>query len=266
MVRIGLEITHACNKYCSLCSHRISTSNHGHLTMGQYEAIVRAMDGLAVGEVLLIGGEPLVHPEFHEILRRVRKDFSGANLMLATNGAKLHTLSDEERFAFHEISVSFYGAWNEPLVREILQSPRKYHNVHFVDSRKMMDPDHDPCLDEETARQAMNVCNSRCTRIIGTHVYGCCLADGIARTYGVKGLHTETKPGWVNEFANLPTHKACQHCFYAAILLSNNALRFKSWMYTVLDGNWAGDFARKLRRFSVRRRLRKCLSVPVSQQ
>jgi hypothetical protein len=265
MVQFDLEITHACNKHCPFCDQRIASSPFKHMSWEQYARVVDAMRGLKVGLVRLIGGEPLMHPEFSGLVRRVRNDFPGAAMVMTTNGALLDLLRAEERRIFARITVSYYGAFNAAIVRRMLLSPKEYANVYFTDSRWMYDPDLDPNLDEKTARRCLKGCSQTCVRVIGERIYGCCIAEGIERHYKTEKVHCELRPGWPSEFAALPTYKACQRCYYAGQLASNWRTAIASRTLSALANNRLGNVARKMNRFLTRGRWLKIVEADLQQ-
>jgi hypothetical protein len=263
VVQIGLEITHACNRSCPLCSHRIASSPYTYLTMEQYEQTRLSMEGLDVREILITGGEPLVHPNFKELMARVRADFPRAALLMATNGTFVDTLSPAERACFKRITVSYYGPFNRDVVRKIVHTPGDYPNVHIVDSTRMFDPYRDPCLNEEQARVSHSRCDQRCIRIIGTRVYGCCLAEGTERYYKTPTVHMEIAPGWMDRFPELPTCQACRHCWYAQDLLQSRGLPYASVIKrAMIRSNHIGHLARLVNRRLMRAKLRKTIGLP----
>ena len=46
--------------------------------------------------IILIGGEPMVHPQFLEICEILRKELPQEDISIATNGLTLHKFSDKE--------------------------------------------------------------------------------------------------------------------------------------------------------------------------
>jgi hypothetical protein len=261
MVRIGLEITHTCDKCCPRCNHRVATSPYKHMTMEQYQTVAQAMVGLNIREVLLIGGEPLMHPQFSQLLRQVHDDFPRADLLLSTNGSRLHLLNNDDRCLFKRITLSFYGKFNQDVVRKIIEVPSQYPNVFFADSRKLDDPNIDPRLDEEKARHCHIMCRQRCVRIIGTRVYGCCIAEALERHYGTEKVHMELRPGWHEVFKSLPTYKVCQRCYVAAQLQQSSIVRCKARVTFKLRNSLAGMVYRLVKRSVTRRKLRQCIGI-----
>jgi hypothetical protein len=233
------------------------------MTMEQYYIVVQAMVGLDVCEVLLTGGEPLIHPQFSQLLWRLHNDFPKADLLLQTNGSHLNLLSHSERGLFKQIAMSFYGEFNQDIVNKVIEEPLQYPNVFLSDCRHFDDPDIDPRLDEEQARYCHILCCHRCVRILGTRVYGCCIAEAIERHYGTEKVHMELRPGWYEEFKSLPTYKVCQRCSVAARLIQSSAARHKARVFKFLLNNPVAVPAvtayRLAKRSVMRRRLWHCV-------
>jgi hypothetical protein len=85
--RLEMHVTHVCNLTCESCSH---FSNHGHkgrLELAQADAWMSAWrDRIEVGEFVLLGGEPTIHPELTEFVPLVRRHWPRASIVIITNG------------------------------------------------------------------------------------------------------------------------------------------------------------------------------------
>lgn len=83
------EITQACNLECPAC---FAASPHGshaslHEIDAMLDAVTRAEGGIA-DVVMLSGGEPTVHPDFEEVLRRVSQSGQVRHTLVNTNGIR----------------------------------------------------------------------------------------------------------------------------------------------------------------------------------
>ena len=87
--RVHLEITNACNFDCSFCPEGIMTRKHGVMRPADFARIATQLaDGPLVNRVMLhLMGEPLLHPDFFELVR-IGVDH-GLFLHLTTNGSRL---------------------------------------------------------------------------------------------------------------------------------------------------------------------------------
>jgi len=89
--RIVLELTNGCNLRCGMCGRRAAAFNQTQLDMRWFGALEPLFG--AVEEVTLMGwGEPTIHPDFAEMLRRIHH--RGARKYFCTNGMRLHLLTD----------------------------------------------------------------------------------------------------------------------------------------------------------------------------
>ena len=204
-----------------MCSHRIATSSYDYLTKDQYHHIVACLENFRVTTIHVCGGEPLMHPNLHWLINRLKNDFPGTKLFMTTNGDLLDTLSDEEMNSFFRLVISLYDEASE----NVRNRYRAKSNIFFVDKHRMRDSTVNPMFDIETARQCCRICSKKSIRLVGTKLYGCSLAEGIERTFDTGPLHFTIHPGWHDEVANLPTHLACQHCFQAHDIRFNRSFR-----------------------------------------
>jgi hypothetical protein len=89
---INLDITEVCNLRCHGCNHYVdSAPSRGAMTLGQVEHFVQESRALKWpwDEIIVMGGEPTAHPDFHAILDEVaklRKMLPGLRLKVISNG------------------------------------------------------------------------------------------------------------------------------------------------------------------------------------
>lgn len=94
-----LPLTSRCNLRCLFCSHRqnppgVETWFLPPLKLDEVDTLLDFLDGerkIVIGEsaTRLIEGEPMTHPEFLEILTRVRRRFPSTPMEITTNGTFL---------------------------------------------------------------------------------------------------------------------------------------------------------------------------------
>jgi len=211
MRHLQFDITHLCNRYCPLCDHRIKYSDYTYLTKEDYERIVGCIEDRGdILEVHLGGGEPLCHPHFDWLVARIREDFTNARVMLSTNGRLLPKLGEETFALLDGVTISHYQGWNDEVVAAY--GEREGVRVLPRPTGCFWDPYRDPDLDEKTAKRVRARCYHD-IRIVGTRLYGCRIAEPAERYYKTEPVHVEFGPNWKEDWRNLPTWKACQHCF-----------------------------------------------------
>jgi len=218
LAELQFEITHLCNKMCPLCDHRIKHSHYTFLTAGQYKRIVSCVER-PISSIMVVGGEPLCHPYFEQIVGQMIKDFPLAKIRVLTNGKLLPGISTELFRQLHFVLQTYHG-FNDAAV----EWHRRCRNVTVKDALAFGDPYVDPKLDKDIARQIRRSCNYQ-VRIVGTRLYGCCLAEGIERYYNTEPVHVEFDKNWQENWLNLPTWKACQHCYVAGATYARHGYR-----------------------------------------
>lgn len=126
-----LHITDFCNLKCRHCyvNPSIPSKDEVKTNFGEWIKIMDKLKELGVEKVTLVGGEPTIHPEFHEILQYAIKTFQDCSIQ--TNGTTNTNLNDYDC----NVTVSF----------EYL-NPAKNNQI-----RRMTEGEFNPEKDEEKA-------------------------------------------------------------------------------------------------------------------
>ncbi len=102
--RVYIEITNLCNLRCSFCSFHHRDSKW--LSLQDFENILKQVKPVTDYIYLHVQGEPLLHPQFNEILSLC--DQYQMNVQLVTNGSLIHKYESEliSHPCIRKISVS----------------------------------------------------------------------------------------------------------------------------------------------------------------
>ena len=235
----SFAITHYCNLSCKDCSHYIKTSDYTFLTIPEYNSIVEKLKNKRISEIEIIGGEPLMHPEFELLMSKIFEDFANSRVILITNGKLLPNLDYKLRSKFHRIYISYYKGFNEKEILSFINEPNVYINhTKFIKLDKVR------TLGDRDAKIVSKNCSNKVRRFVGSRLYPCCLAEGIERTYLKKPVHVDliSDQEWEKEFSEINTETACQYCMLSESVL-NNKLRnnlYKLKQYFLLNSILAG--------------------------
>ncbi len=213
---IDFEITHRCNKRCRLCDHRCPTSDY-EMSLDDYNHVSeRVGNRSSIGVVLVIGGEPLTHPDYREFISCIRRDFPQAAITVQTNGRLLPWHYDPSiRWV-----VTHYPGWNDSEC-DLFEEKE---NVIIARSGGMFwNPFTDPNLSEKDARKARELCTYS-VRILGRRLYSCCLSEPVERDYELDGVSIPFTAKWRDEIYTIETWRACAHCFRAGHLINDGVL------------------------------------------
>lgn len=96
--KLQTHIVEHCNLKCRGCYHFSSLAKEEYLDLQEYENDIRRLSELFDGkieEILLLGGEPLLHPEVEKFFSITRKYFRKGKIKLLTNGLLLLKMKDE---------------------------------------------------------------------------------------------------------------------------------------------------------------------------
>ncbi|MFA4836371.1 MAG: radical SAM protein [Dehalococcoidia bacterium] len=129
---LDVSITNWCDKGCAVCYRESGQSGH-HMSLHNYEIVLRQADLMHVLQVALGGGNPNQHPDFCNILR-ITRDKYGIVPNFTTNGRGLskNILEATKRYC-GAIAVSAYEPYTETRTAiSLLHSFKIKTNVHFI--------------------------------------------------------------------------------------------------------------------------------------
>lgn len=97
------ELTLACNMRCEHCGSAAGKPRPDELSLDEMLGVCDALGELGCERVTLLGGEPLIHPHWPEVARRIRQNGFRANVI--TNGWTLHRPELCDAIAAAELSI-----------------------------------------------------------------------------------------------------------------------------------------------------------------
>lgn len=107
--RIQIDVTNICNLECNHC---YKTANSSKKNIGFYQIKeLLSFFNKGLQSIGLTGGEPLLHPQFENIVNLCRN--KAKKLELNTNGLLLYKVSPDTINQFDNISISLYGLNND---------------------------------------------------------------------------------------------------------------------------------------------------------
>ena len=114
-LKFEVHIVEHCSLNCKQCAHFSPLAEKSYLPVERYERDCRRLSELFRGEmssILLLGGEPLLHPQITEIMRVTREAFPVGRIRIVTNGILLPKMAEDFWKACGkydvEISPSYY--------------------------------------------------------------------------------------------------------------------------------------------------------------
>ena len=108
--KLDVQVCDHCNLRCAGCLHFAPLAKKRFLDLDEYahdlEALA-AIDGIEgyFGSIVLMGGEPLLHPNIVEVVRTTRSRLPNENIDLCTNGLLLKRMGDDFWDAIAECGV-----------------------------------------------------------------------------------------------------------------------------------------------------------------
>ena len=121
-----LYITDVCNCSCPICYMAPDANNSFFMSVEDAVSRVKAAKRRKVKSVMIIGGEPTVHPHLIEIIKAIRK--LKVKILIATNGLELgknkNLAYELKKAGVYSISLQF-----DTLNRSTLKKMRGYDNL-----------------------------------------------------------------------------------------------------------------------------------------
>ena len=107
LLDLNIDIVDHCNLNCACCGHFSPLATKHFININRFEDDCRQMSKLTnryIGKIVLLGGEPLLHPQISELLKIARHYFEGS-VGIDTNGIMLPEMSESFWHACRECSV-----------------------------------------------------------------------------------------------------------------------------------------------------------------
>lgn len=147
--RIEYSITDQCNLNCAYCCHYAPIAKKYFVSLMQFKYDINRLSyltqkGKTFGTLGILGGEPLLHPDFIEICAIAREKLPYSRIRVTTNGLLLQKLSKPDlcilrRFDI-EILISKYRAKDEFLFEEMDNLLTEYGIVHkFCNNNELVE-------------------------------------------------------------------------------------------------------------------------------
>ena len=137
---LEVQIVDHCNLNCANCNHFSSIAKEYYLPINIYhdQMILLKQKLPQLKRLVLIGGEPFLHPNIVEFCEISRELFNNVEIHILTNGLKLKTLDKKILFRLKElqikICVSKYIGINDNLEQEL--NKENYYDILYPLSRK----------------------------------------------------------------------------------------------------------------------------------
>lgn len=96
-LKFQIHLVEHCNLNCRGCYHFSSLAEEEYLDFKEYSRDIKQLSTLFHGEmeeILLLGGEPLLHPDLSEFMIETRTYFPKGTIKILSNGILLPNLSD----------------------------------------------------------------------------------------------------------------------------------------------------------------------------
>jgi len=126
--KVYIEITNVCNLNCTFCAK--TKRKPEHMSLNLFKKILKEVKPLTDEITLHVMGEPLLHPEFEEIIQAIKKEDIKVNLTTnATLVGKYKELLVEA--PFRRINFSLHGI-------ELIENEKKRYEIlkELIDSTK----------------------------------------------------------------------------------------------------------------------------------
>lgn len=169
------------------------------------------------------GGEPTLHPEITEILKRSIEKLGGKRVMMATNGKNLGGIPEDLLRKMGVIFFSLYPGKNDEEFQIIKKKKSAGINIEIKQMSTFNDPSVLPDLSKISKsffEFASSHCAKRQYRIVNGYVYGCVLTPLMERMHNIEGLGIplqDFKPKM-----KIDCTEACKYCYVIAKYLNNH--------------------------------------------
>jgi hypothetical protein len=222
---LEINITYKCNLICPYCSRFLHLDRKVHdIGLDYLRKIAKFCRLYEFERVYLSGGEPLIHPDFHELAFYGKRLFRTATYGLKTNGMLHERISDKVLDRFDEISLSWYPGINDAVFNRLKNrgiktviSCAEEEAGSFCRTDRIAK---DECTPEEID-EFFSICPFRKYKlVIQDRIYPCCIGGPINRTrYTDQDFSiqiTDAPTRWIEILEAMPYRKLCDYCWAPA--------------------------------------------------
>ena len=133
LATLEYSIVQHCNLSCCGCDHGSPMLPRHFVSVDEFRGALRAArDTLQVGVLLLLGGEPLLHPELEQLIDCARTSGVAGGVGLVTNGVLLHALSPRVWAMLTRLDLSLYPGVRLRMPLERVVELAEQHHVQLV--------------------------------------------------------------------------------------------------------------------------------------
>jgi 4Fe-4S single cluster domain len=157
------NLTEHCNLSCYQCDHASPLLAKKFASLADFERDMRALSqAVHLGELRLVGGEPLLHPQLIDFMRMTRETGIADAIKIYTNGMLLHTMPDEFWEQTDTLWVSTYPGVRRRMADEEIAAKCAEHGV-LLDLRPVITEFNRTCInnpveDEDLVRRIFGAC------------------------------------------------------------------------------------------------------------
>ena len=107
---VTFEVTHKCNLSCKHCYSNSGKKRYDELTMGEMRKLIDELANIGVFNIVLSGGEPLLHPRIFDIIECIRS--KPMSCIVFTNGTLIteEVVQKFKEYSVLSVAISIDGA------------------------------------------------------------------------------------------------------------------------------------------------------------
>ena len=169
LMHLEYEVTHHCNLNCRACSHFSPLTEK---KFGDFEQFSRDLEQIHsmidyIGEIQLLGGEPLLNPDLYRFVQEARRIYPYAQINVVTNGILLMSVDEQLKEAMKSTGAAFRVSVYPPFksyVKNAIQQLKK-EGLLFRSDYEMdrfssgLNPDGSSDAETADARCMQNYCH-----------------------------------------------------------------------------------------------------------
>lgn len=108
-IRVEFMITEYCNLNCAGCDHFSPVAPHKYMSLEELEICAKILSKKLpmIKSITLMGGEPLLHPNFDEVCKIIRQFFPTQDVVCFTNGLKLSEIKEKYNILLKTLDIGF---------------------------------------------------------------------------------------------------------------------------------------------------------------